>query len=69
MGQLDVGLRRCLHEEETVHSAHFSGAVLKDGARAGRIKEELLSSSGLLRTLAAHANGKHTHPFQPLIPQ
>lgn len=61
MGQLDVGLRRSLHEEEMVHLAHFSGVVLKDGARTGRIKEELLSASGLLHTLAANANGKCTH--------
>lgn len=62
MGQLDVGLRRSLHEEEMVHLAHFSVIVLKDGARTGRIKEELLSASGLLHTLAA--NGKRTHmPF------
>lgn len=60
MGQLDVGLRRSL--QEMVHSAHFSGVVLIDLVRTGRIKEELLSVSGLLHTLAANANGKRSQP-------
>lgn len=40
--------------------------------RTGRIKEELLSASGLLHTLAANANGKRTHTLtasiQPIVP-